>query len=144
RALVFSSVQVEGDARHSFQIDTLPAEMEPSQTLALGVTYGASTEGADGATLVILSNADNAPEARFSLVGRTISACPPGKSPCDGACVDLATDIGNCGTCGTLCAQPSHANAKCLQGSCGRGPCWPGYYDIDGTATFGCESTCLE
>src|SRR5207302_2507853 len=112
RALVFSSVQVEGDARHSFQIDTLPAEMEPSQTLALGVTYGASTEGADGATLVILSNADNAPEARFSLVGRTISACPPGKSQCDGGCVDLGTDPGNCGTCANADRKSTRLNSS--------------------------------
>jgi hypothetical protein len=38
--------------------------------------------------------------------------------------------------------MPVNAEVKCSQGVCGRGPCLPGYFDLDGPRTFGCESTC--
>jgi hypothetical protein len=54
----------------------------------------------------------------------------------------LASDVDNCGTCGNRCPAPLHAKAVCRAGKCGRGPCEREHYDIDGAATFGCESTC--
>ncbi|MEN9796474.1 MAG: hypothetical protein RL653_170 [Pseudomonadota bacterium] len=54
----------------------------------------------------------------------------------------LASDVDNCGTCGNRCPAPLHARAVCRAGKCGRGPCEREHYDIDGAATFGCESTC--
>lgn len=57
-----------------------------------------------------------------------------------GGRVDTGTDPLNCGACGASCPVPLHAQVRCLKGTCGRGPCEPGTFDLGGT--FGCESTC--
>ena len=64
--------------------------------------------------------------------------------PDAGACTaaQLQADAENCGACGNRCPAPLNAQATCRQGKCGRGPCELGHYDVDGAATFGCESTC--
>lgn len=72
------------------------------------------------------------------LPGGVLGAClPPGATT-----VELTGDPSNCGECGKRCALPAHAAARCGGGACGRGPCEPGFFDLDGPATFGCESTC--
>jgi len=48
---------------------------------------------------------------------------------------------GGGGSC-PACPAPVNATATCNGGICGRSPCAPGFFDIDGAATFGCESTC--
>ncbi len=95
-----------------------------------------------------------------------VCACTPGQAPtacgangsCERAClstgqlgeclppgatmVDTRTDPRHCGQCGATCPAPVNAAARCANGVCGRGPCQPGFFDVDGPATFGCESTC--
>jgi hypothetical protein len=44
----------------------------------------------------------------------TCVATPPGTVSCGGACVDLASDPRNCGSCGTRCS----VNQTCIAGSC--------------------------
>jgi hypothetical protein len=61
---------------------------------------------------------------------------------CGDGGVNTANDPANCGSCGHVCATPAHASATCRQSACGRGPCANGFFDVDGPATFGCESTC--
>lgn len=67
------------------------------------------------------------------------SPCPVGRTPCNGVCVDTATDPGNCGACGSRCslqqvAQPSCAGAVCTS------TCAPGWEDCNGDKlTDGCE-----
>ena len=56
--------------------------------------------------------------------------------------LDLMTDPLNCGECGNQCPAPLHASVTCEGGLCGRGACEPGFFDLDGDATFGCESAC--
>ncbi len=63
------------------------------------------------------------------------SCLPLGK-----ATVSLKTDINNCGQCGHTCTA-LHATAVCTLGVCGRGPCLPGFYDLD-PAIPGCETAC--
>ena len=53
------------------------------------------------------------------------------------------TDPANCGSCGNACPNPVHAAAACVGGLCGRAACQPGFFDLDGPATTGCESTCV-
>jgi hypothetical protein len=48
---------------------------------------------------------------------------------------------GSVGACGP-CVEPVHAVALCLAARCGRGPCEPGWFDVDGDLTPGCESRC--
>ncbi|MGA1393611.1 MAG: choice-of-anchor L domain-containing protein, partial [Phycisphaerales bacterium] len=46
-------------------------------------------------------------------------ACPDGLSDCQGQCVDLATDLSNCGACGVVCddGDPCTVDA-CVDGVC--------------------------
>jgi Cys-rich repeat protein len=78
--------------------------------------------------------------------------CPSGNTCAAGTCtrcatasgrIDTKTDANNCGACGNICATPLNAVPSCRAGACGRGSCRPGYFDIDGAATFGCEATCV-
>ena len=52
------------------------------------------------------------------------NACVAGQSCCAGSCVDLLSDPGNCGGCGTVCESGS-----CLDGGCG---CADGLTDCAG------------
>ena len=63
--------------------------------------------------------------------------CPPGRTSCDGTCVDLADDDDNCGACGFRCRdhQPEDAGALppnmfygCHQSTCSVPRC---YHDDD-------------
>lgn len=67
----------------------------------------------------------------------TLGPCQPSSGP-----VDTQTDVSHCGECGNSCPLPVHATAKCSVGQCGRTPCEPGYFDLDGPLTPGCEATC--
>jgi hypothetical protein len=62
--------------------------------------------------------------------------CQPPSGP-----IDTQTDVGNCGQCGLACPVPLHAQAVCSAGKCGRGPCAPGYFDLD-PGVFGCATSC--
>jgi len=75
----------------------------------------------------------------------TAGFCAPiSQVPCapDGGLVDTETDPFNCGGCGHVCPAPLNTPVSCSGGLCGRGPCQPGTFDLDGPATFGCEATC--
>jgi hypothetical protein len=64
-------------------------------------------------------------------------ACATG-TPCDGLCVDTATDPTNCGGCGRTCAIPN-ATAACSAGTCAVASCDTGFADCDATIDNGCE-----
>ena len=67
------------------------------------------------------------------------SACPPGQTFCgDGICKALATDVNNCGTCGTICLTPN-ATAGCTAGACVIASCNSGFADCDRNPGNGCE-----
>lgn len=63
--------------------------------------------------------------------------------PCDGQCVDLRSDVQNCGACGSDCTGLPHVdNASCDAGIChipNVGGCDAGYADCDGNVANGCE-----
>jgi hypothetical protein len=54
---------------------------------------------------------------------------------------DLMTDPNNCGNCGRICRSP-RASATCVAGACTIGACDPGFIDLDGVASNGCEFGC--
>ncbi len=66
--------------------------------------------------------------------------CPGGFTDCGGVCVDLATDVHNCGWCGNECASShEHTEPACAGSSCGW-VCAAGWVDNDGLP--GCETPC--
>ncbi len=63
---------------------------------------------------------------------------------CDGSTdegFDLSTDLANCGACGNVCTF-SNASASCAGGACVMGTCNPGFVDLDGDSSDGCEYAC--
>jgi len=51
------------------------------------------------------------------------------------------TDAENCGECGNACVYPNGVSA-CVQGSCLLAGCDPGYVNLDGDPSTGCEYLC--
>jgi len=56
----------------------------------------------------------------------------------DGCEISLATDVLNCGNCGTVCPTRAHAAPSCATGACGLA-CNAGFGDCDRVASTGCE-----
>jgi hypothetical protein len=46
------------------------------------------------------------------------SSCPPSETPCGTSCVDLATDLANCGQCSRACTTAAPSTATCIAGLC--------------------------
>ena len=67
--------------------------------------------------------------------------CLPGHDRCGGmVCLNLSTNLTNCGGCGNACPARPHAPATCSGGSCTL-VCDTGYLNCDGNLTNGCETT---
>lgn len=67
--------------------------------------------------------------------------CLLGQDRCGGVmCLNLGTDIINCGGCGNACPSRPNAPARCSGGSCTL-VCHTGYLNCDGNLTNGCETT---
>ena len=52
----------------------------------------------------------------------TQGACGAGQTNCNGACVDLSTDMANCGACGSVC-ESGLVGVACIAGECVRVTC---------------------
>ncbi len=81
--------------------------------------------------------------------GWYVCMCPPGLTVCGRKCVDLATDIQHCGTCGAQCEDLSDgvvvgasgkvSVATCVHGTCAR-KCVAGRADCNGNRADDCET----
>jgi hypothetical protein len=70
-------------------------------------------------------------------------SCRDGFGNCDNVATNgcettTATDVMNCGVCGTRCSF-ANAATTCAAGRCMRGACNPGFADCDGNPANGCE-----
>jgi hypothetical protein len=54
---------------------------------------------------------------------------------------NLQTDANNCGSCNHVC-QFNHAAATCVNGGCVMGACNPGFVNLNGMTSDGCEYQC--
>ncbi len=75
-----------------------------------------------------------------------IAACAQGYSDCngdvrDGCEANLMSSLAHCGACGSVCARPN-AQMTCQAGTCGYLGCMPGWTDLDGLPSNGCEYAC--
>lgn len=106
-----------------------------------------------GAQHVLLANLRNTSEYAYGWDTRNADVCSVGHgdrdtlvfyvktepvAPCTKS---FSTDTRNCGACGNVCpAAGPNAVATCGGGTCGVS-CQSGYYDCNGVASDGCEST---
>ncbi|CAF0953865.1 unnamed protein product [Adineta steineri] len=72
-----------------------------------------------------------------------VGTCTAGYANCDNTasngCESIsATDLLNCGGCGTVCSY-AHATPLCSSGTCSMGACATGYTDCNNSPTDGCE-----
>jgi hypothetical protein len=65
--------------------------------------------------------------------------CEGDGDKCGEVCVDLKTDVDNCGACGNVCNAPANATAGCAAETCGIGKCKTGFDNCDANAANGCE-----
>lgn len=71
-------------------------------------------------------------------------SCNVGFTDCNGLAADgcevqLATDTGNCGSCGNMCPSRANSTTNCTGGSCGF-TCTAPFGDCNGVAADGCET----
>ena len=72
----------------------------------------------------------------------TSTVCPAGETLCGTSCVDLDTDLLNCGACGHGCAAECAGNVAattCSAGLCSIATCTLGFFDTNGSCADGCE-----
>lgn len=83
-------------------------------------------------------------EAARGLEDGLCAAC--GADPdnyCDGACTDVTTDTGNCGTCGNVCSPLDNGTATCTDGTC-MSSCDDGFIlGSDGSCLASCANAVL-
>lgn len=80
------------------------------------------------------------PEGEISCEGDA-RGCGDEQVRCGDACVDLATDLHNCGACGRSCVGVfPHAAGVCIAGACHYGICEHGRASCDGLPNNGCET----
>ncbi len=65
--------------------------------------------------------------------------CDAGESCCNGGCIDLSSDLNNCGACGAACPSIPHASTTCTSGQCLLGSCDAGWIDCNQNVDDGCE-----
>ncbi len=119
--LIISNANILGDTRSVFHSSNVPKTLAAGASVHLLITYKPVTEGADGASLAIVSNADNTPEARVSLSGRGSANCAAGQTYCGGRCTDTHSDALNCGACGRTCASSEscdQSHCACIRIAC--------------------------
>ncbi|MDB4927814.1 MAG: hypothetical protein JWM10_298, partial [Myxococcaceae bacterium] len=64
--------------------------------------------------------------------------CVAGQTCCNGGCVDIRANTGNCGGCGTTCML-NNATPACQVGVCAVSACGAGFGDCDSAPANGCE-----
>ena len=107
--------------------------------LTANLSCDSSITGATPATITIVAGAKSATGAVTLLPP---GACSAGYTSCSGACVNLNSDMNNCGACGTKCSATVWANATalCVGGTCSTMVCQAGYADCNRSAADGCET----
>lgn len=75
------------------------------------------------------------------IASQCTQVCQPPLLACQSQCVDQRFDPDHCGGCPNVCPAVQHAARLCLGGTCGRGPCDPGFADCNLLPQDGCEVT---
>ena len=80
----------------------------------------------------------NCPDEWETALGEHVPGCPAGQTNCNGQCIDLNSDINNCGQCGNACPSGQQCNA----GSCETPPSTQSCQVSDWGAWSSCSAVC--
>ena len=69
--------------------------------------------------------------------------CPDGQTDCDGTCVDISSDMENCGACGSVC-ESTLVTVACIEGTCVRTSCPPLLTHCGDNANLPVEEHCFD
>ena len=120
------------DAYSFLPFPFVQTSLAPNESLELVIQFTPVWGTFTLAGLLISSNAGN---VYVSITGDGYGTeacdCDTGYAKCGDTCVDLSSDLNNCGSCGSGCAAPDNASATCSGGTCGY-LCDSGYSDCDG------------
>ena len=105
--------------------------------LSRAETCGACGVRCAGARGLCAEMTDPSGETRYACVDRCAEPTP---DRCGESCTRTATDVTNCGACGTACASGPRAEARCAAGACSIRCTDPRYADCDRAAANGCEA----
>ncbi|MFO0603764.1 MAG: SUMF1/EgtB/PvdO family nonheme iron enzyme [Polyangiales bacterium] len=94
-----------------------------------------ATDAADAADAADASDAADVADASDAA---DVPTCEAGATRCGAACVELNTDLSNCGACGRTCGS-ANGVPRCVFGSC-RVSCLAGFGNCDGDFANGCET----
>ncbi|WP_405225486.1 choice-of-anchor D domain-containing protein [Lentisalinibacter sediminis] len=97
----------------------VPAEILPGESLDIELSFTPNDWSFAMADMWIYNSSDNAPSLYIQLMGEGIEGdpCAP-LTNCYGLCVDLQTDVSNCGTCGNACGPVDNGTVACESGEC--------------------------
>jgi hypothetical protein len=131
-----------GDGAANVTVPILVAESGPPES---DDSSSAAQPGDDAAPGVGVS-LDGSPEAQATLADEDAPGavpdagpstaplvCPSGQTVCGTSCADTATDLANCGQCGTACTSSgANQHGVCSSGTCSTA-CNSGYHACGGT-----------
>jgi hypothetical protein len=90
------------------------------------------------ALAVVVCAACGFPSYGLGHATATTSVCDPAFTTCGDRCVDLQTELDDCGKCGNVCGT-QHGGGECAAGQC-RFPCDPGWMHCGPTDSTGCDT----
>ncbi len=144
----------DGEADDPFDLTSDPAHCgacnrdcaaEIGPQAVAGCTAGRCTIGTCAPGFVDLDRrAETGCEYPCSVTNDGEELCDEADNDCDGITdngFNKPSDPDNCGRCGRVCLAP-HAQLVCRNGECALFQCAPGYHDVAGGMSDGCEYGC--
>jgi hypothetical protein len=139
------AIYIDGQLTYSVDAGVPVADFAKATPYWAGRGYDSTGSGAFDELRIYDDVALNACEvSRLSTRNVDSASCTAGRTLCvasaasSGVCVDVQTDVANCGACGVTCTGGANGSAACAAGSCTT-VCSPGFLDCNGLATDGCE-----
>jgi hypothetical protein len=145
--LTISQVEFTFNLAGQFDFTTsqpLPAVVLPGLSMEVEFSFTPTEISFSQADVLITNDSTNAAYLNYHMEGQGIEfdICYPLAS-CDGLCVDLQTDLENCGSCGNACGPVVNGTAACDVGQCNI-TCDEGYELVGGECEPIVSLTALE